>query len=116
MASSNKKSSTSHDVSTDSDDTDCAKDRSDSPTNENSSSSKHRGYLQKKTNKNYIRFFSIRIKRVNNKMKPCLVNKTSTSDEELQLNETTQLISSSTNTGPTHGILKVPSGKNPFFL
>ena len=48
MASSNKKSSTSHDVSTDSDDTDCAKDRSDFPTNEISSSSKHRGYLQKK--------------------------------------------------------------------
>ena len=49
-------------------------------------------------------------------MKPCLVNKTSTSDEELQSNETTQLISSSTNTGPTHGILKVPSGKKILFF
>jgi hypothetical protein len=46
MASSNKKSSTSHDVSTDTDDSDCAKDRSDSTNNETSSSSKHRGYLR----------------------------------------------------------------------
>lgn len=48
-------------------------------------------------------------------MKPCLVHKTSTSDEELQSNENNQLISSSAHTGrsneqPTHGILKVPSG------
>lgn len=50
-------------------------------------------------------------------MKPCLVHKTSTSDEELQSNETNEIISSSTHTGrlneqPTHGILKVPSGIN----
>jgi hypothetical protein len=53
-------------------------------------------------------------------MKPCLVHKTSTSDEELQSNETNQIISSLTNIGrsneqPTHGILKVPSGKIFFF-
>jgi hypothetical protein len=41
-------------------------------------------------------------------MKPCLVHKTSTSDEELQTNETNHIISS--HAGPTHGILKVPSG------
>lgn len=41
-------------------------------------------------------------------MKPCLVHKASTSDEELQSNETNQMIA--TQTGPTHGILKVPSG------
>ena len=50
-------------------------------------------------------FSSSRTKRVNNKMKPCLVHRTSTSDEELQ----TQLISR-INEQPTHGILKVPSG------
>jgi hypothetical protein len=54
-------------------------------------------------------------------MKPCLVHKTSTSDEELQSNETNQIISSLTNIGrsneqPTHGILKVPSGKIFFFF
>jgi hypothetical protein len=43
MASSNKKSSTSHDVSTDTDDSDCAKDGSDSNTNDISSTTKHRG-------------------------------------------------------------------------
>jgi len=92
MATSNKTSSTSQDVSTDTDDSDCAKDGSDSNNNnEISSSIKHRG-----------------IKRVHNKMKPCLVHKTSTSDEELQSNETNPIIS--THTGPTHGILKVPSG------
>lgn len=41
-------------------------------------------------------------------MKPCLVHKASTSDEELQSNETNQMVS--TQIGPTHGILKVPSG------
>ncbi len=46
MASSNKKSSISHDVSTDTDDSDCAKDCSDPNNNEISSSSKHRGYLK----------------------------------------------------------------------
>ncbi|UJR37194.1 hypothetical protein I4U23_029902 [Adineta vaga] len=81
MATSNKKSSISHDVSTDTDDSDGAKDFSDA-NNDEISSSKNRG-----------------IKRLSNKIKPCLVNKTSTSDEELQLNEL-----------PTHGILKVPSG------
>ncbi|CAF0800842.1 unnamed protein product [Adineta steineri] len=98
MATSNKKSSVSHDVSTDSDDSDCAKDCSDSNNNEtpsSSSSSKHRGN-----------------KRINNKMKPCLVNKTSTSDEELQSNESNPIISNTgrSNEQPTHGILKVPSG------
>ncbi len=46
-------------------------------------------------------------------MKPCLVNKTSTSDEELQLNESNQIPSNTgrANEQPTHGILKVPSGK-----
>ena len=39
-------------------------------------------------------------------MKPCLVHRTSTSDEELQ----SHLISSRLNEQPTHGILKVPSG------
>jgi hypothetical protein len=43
-------------------------------------------------------------------MKPCLVHKTSTSDEELQLNESNPGRSTEQ---PTHGILKVPSGKNP---
>jgi hypothetical protein len=60
-----------------------------------------------------------RTKRINNKMKPCLVHKTSTSDEELQSHETNQIISSSVHIGrsyeqPTHGILKVPSGKIHF--
>ena len=49
-------------------------------------------------------------------MKPCLVHKTSTSDEELQSNENHPLGSSSSsgraNEQPTHGILKAPSGKN----
>ncbi len=44
MASSNKKSSISHDVSTDTDDSDCTKDGSDSNNNEISSITKHRGY------------------------------------------------------------------------
>ena len=48
-------------------------------------------------------FFSS--KRMNNKMKPCLVHRTSTSDEELQ----NHLISRM-NEQPTHGILKAPSG------
>jgi BTB/POZ domain-containing protein 10 len=91
MASSNKKSLTSHDVSTDTDDSDCAKDGSDSNTNDTSLITKHRG-----------------TKRLNNKMKPCLVHRTSTSDEELQTNETNHIVSS--HAGPTHGILKVPSG------
>jgi hypothetical protein len=43
MASSNKKSLTSHDVSTDTDDSDCAKDGSDSNTNDTSLITKHRG-------------------------------------------------------------------------
>ncbi|CAF4730570.1 unnamed protein product [Rotaria socialis] len=99
MATSNKKSSTSHDVSTDTDDSDCAKNGSDSNNNsESSPSSKHRG-----------------TKRVNNKMKPCLVQKTSTSDEELLLDETNHVRLLTSHVGrsyeqPTHGILKVPSG------
>jgi hypothetical protein len=48
MATSNKKSSTSHDVSTDTDDSDCAKNGSDSNPDEISSSTKHRGYSKKK--------------------------------------------------------------------
>ena len=45
MATSNKKNAASNDVSTDSDDSVCAKNRSDSNTNEtSSSSSKYRGY------------------------------------------------------------------------
>ncbi len=60
--------------------------------------------------KNTTILFFYRTKRINNKMKPCLVHKTSTSDEELQSNETNQITSSLTQTGPTHGILKVPSG------
>ena len=48
-------------------------------------------------------------KRLSNKMKPCLVHRTSTSDEELQ----SHLISSRLNEQPTHGILKVPSGNVP---
>ena len=48
-------------------------------------------------------------------MKPCLVNKTSTSDEELQLSETNRIPLSPAHIGrsyeqPTHGILKIPSG------
>lgn len=54
-----------------------------------------------------------RLKRLSNKMKPCLVNKTSTSDEELQSNETGTHPGRS-NEQPTHGILKVPSGKTSF--
>jgi BTB/POZ domain-containing protein 10 len=96
MAASNKKPLTSHDVSTDTDD-DIQYD-SDSPKDEITNandilsstnlSTKHRGS-----------------KRINNKMKPCLVHRTSTSDEELQ----NHFISRS-NEQPTHGILKVPSG------
>lgn len=41
-------------------------------------------------------------------MKPCLVHKASTSDEELQSHDINQTVS--TQNGPTHGILKVPSG------
>jgi hypothetical protein len=49
-------------------------------------------------------------------MKPCLVHKTSTSDEELQSNEINPSIQTGrSNEQPTHGILKVPSGKNIFF-
>ncbi|CAF4994390.1 unnamed protein product [Rotaria sp. Silwood1] len=44
-------------------------------------------------------------KRINNKMKPCLVHRTSTSDEELQNHLISRI-----NEQPTHGILKVPSG------
>jgi hypothetical protein len=44
MASSNKKNSTSHDVSTDIDESDCTKDGSDSNNNDISSTIKHRGY------------------------------------------------------------------------
>lgn len=47
-----------------------------------------------------------RTKRVNHKMKPCLVQKASTSDEEFQTHDTVLT------TQPPHGILKVPSGKN----
>jgi len=122
MASSNnKKSSTSHDTSTDTDDSDCAKDGSDSNTNDiSSSSTKHRGYKEEEKKMTLKFYFSYRIKRINNKMKPCLVHKISTSDEELQSNETNQIISSSIHTGrsneqPTHGILKVPSGKIRLF-
>ncbi|CAF1088060.1 unnamed protein product [Rotaria sordida] len=97
MATSNKKSSASHDASTDTDD-DIQYD-SDSPKDDDihnmkdilsstNLSSKHRG-----------------TKRINHKMKPCLVHRTSTSDEELQ----NQLISR-INEQPTHGILKAPSG------
>lgn len=43
---------------------------------------------------------------MNNKMKPCLVHRTSTSDEELQNHLISRI-----NDLPTHGILKVPSGK-----
>ncbi|CAF4216684.1 unnamed protein product, partial [Rotaria magnacalcarata] len=48
-------------------------------------------------------------------MKPCLVQKPSTSDEELLLDETNHVKLLSTHVGrsheqPTHGILKVPSG------
>ena len=49
--------------------------------------------------------FIFRTKRMSNKMKPCLVQRTSTSDEELQNH-----LLSRTNEQPTHGILKVPSG------
>jgi hypothetical protein len=121
MASSNKKSSTSHDISTDTDDSDCAKYGSDSNTNDISSSTKHRGYEEEEKKNDIEFYYSYRTKRINNKMKPCLVHKTSTSDEELQSNETNQIISSSIHTGrsneqPTHGILKVPSGKIYFFV
>lgn len=53
-------------------------------------------------------FFFSRQRRTNNKMKPCIVHRTSTSDEELQnhlvsrMNEQVQ--------SPPHGILKAPSG------
>ena len=50
--------------------------------------------------------FVSRSKRLSSKMKPCLVHRTSTSDEELQIH----LMSSHINEQPTHGILKVPSG------
>jgi hypothetical protein len=43
-------------------------------------------------------------------MKPCLVHRTSTSDEELQ----NHLLALRINEQPTHGILKVPSGKITF--
>ena len=63
----------------------------------------------------YILFF-FRTKRINHKMKPCLVQKPSTSDEEIQSNENQPILSLS-NRGrvieqPPHGILKVPSGEN----
>lgn len=55
MATSNKTSSTSQDVSTDTDDSDCAKNCSDSNNNsEISLSSKHRGYGKKTRNINYL--------------------------------------------------------------
>jgi hypothetical protein len=61
---------------------------------------------------NIYNIFSNRIKRINNKMKPCLVHKTSTSDEELQSNEINPSIQTGrSNEQPTHGILKVPSGE-----
>lgn len=44
MASSNMKNPTSHDVSTDTDDSDCAKGGSDSTNNDIASNTKHRGY------------------------------------------------------------------------
>ncbi|CAF4124058.1 unnamed protein product, partial [Rotaria magnacalcarata] len=87
MAASNKNSSTSHDVSTDTDDSDCAKNGSDSNNNsESSPSSKHRGQLNEYTNFVLLNdlFFS-RTKRVNNKMKPCLVQKPSTSSTSPEL-------------------------------
>ncbi|CAF4994397.1 unnamed protein product, partial [Rotaria sp. Silwood1] len=96
MATSNKKPSTSHDASTDTDDdiqydSDSPKDEANNTNDISSStnlSSKHRG-----------------TKRINNKMKPCLVHRTSTSDEELQNHLISRI-----NEQPTHGILKVPSG------
>ena len=45
-------------------------------------------------------------------MKPCLVHRTSTSDEELA----NHLLASRLNEQPTHGILKVPSGKKIFIF
>ena len=44
MATWNRKNTTSNNVSTDSDDSVCAKNRSDSNTSETSASSKYRGY------------------------------------------------------------------------
>jgi hypothetical protein len=55
--------------------------------------------------RNKINLFRSRTKRLNNKMKPCLVHRTSTSDEELQNHLISRI-----NEQPTHGILKVPSG------
>ncbi|UJR09019.1 hypothetical protein I4U23_013268 [Adineta vaga] len=97
MATSNKKSSTSHDASTDTDDdiqydSDSSKDQvnnNNEISSTTNSSSKHRG-----------------TKRLSNKMKPCLVHRTSTSDEELQ----SHLIARINEQPPPHGILKVPSG------
>ena len=96
MASSNKNSLTSNDPSTDTDDdiqydSDSPKDQSLN-TNEDPSTTNN---------------LSSRTKRLNNKMKPCLVQRTSTSDEELQHH----LMTARINEQPTHGILKVPSGK-----
>jgi hypothetical protein len=69
---------------------------------------------------------SFRTKRINHKVKSCLVPKASTSDEELLVDETRPISSSSssssstssslshigrTNEQPTHGILKAPSGE-----
>ena len=55
MASSNKKSSTSHDISTDTDDSDCAKNDSDFNNDEiSSSTTKHRGYSKKFIRKSHI--------------------------------------------------------------
>jgi len=116
MAASNKKPLASHDVSTDTDDdiqydSDSPKDETNNENDLSSStnvSSKHRGYKNKFSSnyfKNKKKFFSSRTKRINNKMKPCLVHRTSTSDEELQ----THLVSR-INEQPPHGILKVPSG------
>ncbi|CAF3300045.1 unnamed protein product [Rotaria socialis] len=73
------------------DDSDSPKDEANNTNDISSStnlSSKHRG-----------------TKRLSNKMKPCLVHRTSTSDEELQNHFIARI-----NEQPTHGILKVPSG------
>lgn len=88
-ATSTKKSLTSsHDQSTDTDDdirydSDSTKDASLNPNDESTST-----------------------KRLTHKMKPCLVHRTSTSDEELQ----DHLIAARIGEQPPHGILKVPSG------
>lgn len=112
MATANKKSSTSLDISTDTDDSDCAKDCSDS-TAKDVSSAKHRGYVLKSESSIAKETCVRRAKRPNHKIKPCLVNKASTSDEELQSNDANQLSTSlgRSSEQPTHGILKVPSGK-----